>query len=207
MTSLCRIALPLAFAALAVSACQNKGATAVVPVVLTPYAAPPVSVSPAPGANNGRNGAAVGATPVAATAMNPAMTGANAGMQPRAVATPLAAYNLANMPVAATPIIAVPTMVAPSPVPVAAPAPAPAPAAQMATPVMMMAPAPMVAPAGGQVMMMIMPAQAAAAMQPTVSQPVAAQPVASQPVASQPPQQLMTLPSYGAPVYLMPSSR
>lgn len=185
--------LPLLAAAAAVSGCQGKGATAVVPVLMAPYAAPAVTVSPASNGRAGANGATQ-ATPVAATAMNPAAGQA----MPRPATTPIAAYSIGNMPVAATPVVTVPTMVAPAPAPAHAPQYAPAPAATMATPVMMMAPA-QTAPqqAGGQVMyMMMVPAQ------PTPS--AAAQ---AQPVVAAPSPQLMTLPTYGAPVYVMPQPR
>ena len=214
-----RIVAPLALLAAAalLSGCQNKGATAVVPVVMAPYAAPAVTISPAP-AQSGARAGAVQATPVAATAMNPAAAQYSSQHGPRPTTTPIAAYNIANMPVAATPVITVPTMMAPAPVaatpvaaaPAAAPAYMTAPATMapsvMATPVMMMAPAPagqpmMAQPGGGQVMYMMMaPAPAA---QPVMAQPVAAQ----QPPAAAPPPQLMTLPTYGAPVYVMPQAR
>lgn len=210
--------LPLLAAGAALSGCQSKGATAVVPVVMAPYAAPAVTISPAPAAQaSGRaaGGGAVQATPVAATAMNPAAAQYNPQHGPRPTTTPIAAYNISNMPVAATPVITVPTMMAPAPVaatPVAAtPAYMPAPAATMATPVMMMAPAQPQA-GGGQVMYMMMaPASGA---QPMAAQPIMAQPVVAAPTAPpaappqpQPQPQLMTLPTYGAPVYVMPQAR
>lgn len=211
-----RIVAPLALlaAAAVVSGCQTKGATAVVPVVMAPYAAPAVTISPAPaqsGARAGANGA-VQATPVAATAMNPAAAQYSPQHGPRPTTTPIAGYNIANMPVAATPVITVPTMMAPAPVaatPVAA-APAAAPAymtapATMATPVMMMTPAQPQA-GGGQVMYMMMAPQPMAP-QPMMAQPVVAAPAAPPPAAPQPQPQLMTLPTYGAPVYVMPQAR
>lgn len=220
-----RIVAPLALlaAAAVVTGCQSKGATAVVPVVMAPYAAPAVTISPAPaqsGARAGANGA-VQATPVAATAMNPAAAQYSPQHGPRPTTTPIAAYNIANMPVAATPVITVPTMMAPAPTPVAAtpvaatPGYMPASTATMATPVMMMTPAQPQA-GGGQVMYMMMaPASAAQPMaaqpmppQPAMAQPVVAAPAAPQPAAPAAVQpQLMTLPTYGAPVYVMPQAR
>ncbi len=194
-------ALSLFAAAVAVSGCQNKNAGMVVPVVMAPYAVPPVTVGPTGQAtNNGRAASgATQATPVAATSMNPAYT------QPRPTTTPITAYNLSNMPIAATPVVTMPTMMAPAPAPVAVAAPAPAPqTAQQATPVMMMMMPGQAAPAGGQVMMMMVPAQAATQAQPVVAAPAPAPapaPVMAQPV------QLMNMPTYGAPVYVMPSAR
>lgn len=209
-----RIVAPLALlaAAAVVSGCQTKGATAVVPVVMAPYAAPAVTISPAPTAQAGgraAGGGAVQATPVAATAMNPAAS----QYGPRPTTTPIAAYNIANMPVAATPVITVPTMMAPAPVaatPVAAAPASAAPAhmtapATMATPVMMIAPAQPQA-GGGQVMYMMMAPQPMAP-QPMMAQPVVAAPASPPPAAPQPQPQLMTLPTYGAPVYVMPQAR